>query len=98
MATNNIVTHAEPNNFSFGVRIRAQGFTYTAAAENVAAGQASVAAVMTSWMNSPGHRTNILNKTYKFFGAGQQYTGTSGYHRFWSQEFAASSTEACSSY
>jgi uncharacterized protein YkwD len=50
-------------------RIAATGYSMRAAAENVAWNQADVAAVMTAWMNSYGHRANILGGYAEFGGA-----------------------------
>lgn len=46
---------------SFSRRIGRQGYSYSAAAENIAAGQQSAAEVVDSWMHSKGHRHNILD-------------------------------------
>ena len=43
---------------------------YTAAAENIASGQRTPEEVMRYWMNSPGHRSNILNSNYNNIGVG----------------------------
>ena len=51
-------------------RIRAAGYRYRAAGENIAAGQRDPADVMNSWMNSPGHRSNILSGSYREIGVG----------------------------
>lgn len=53
--------------------------------ENIAAGQASPTAVMTSWMNSEGHKANILNGGYKSIGIG---CFTQGGILYWTQVFA----------
>lgn len=58
-------------------------------AENVASGQRSVDAVMTSWMNSSGHRANILGGS-EHIGFGQA-TGSSG-NIYWTQSFGAGGT------
>ncbi|NUK90931.1 CAP domain-containing protein [Streptomyces lunaelactis] len=52
--------------------------------ENIARGQADAAAVMTSWMNSDGHRANILNCDYKTLGVGV-HLGAGG--PWWTQDF-----------
>ena len=52
--------------------------------ENIARGQWSPAEVVADWMNSPGHRANILNEDAFAIGVGCYYTGTSYY---WTQEF-----------
>ncbi|MET9661291.1 CAP domain-containing protein [Streptomyces sp. NPDC006510] len=54
------------------------------AAENIARGQTDAQAVMDSWMNSDGHRANILNCDYKTLGVGVHY-GSGG--PWWTQDF-----------
>lgn len=46
------------------------GVRYSAAGENIAMGQNSASAVMSAWMNSTGHRANILNPNFKEIGVG----------------------------
>jgi uncharacterized protein YkwD len=46
------------------------GLRFSAAAENIAYGQRSAQEVMNSWMNSPGHKANILSKSYTQIGVG----------------------------
>jgi len=46
------------------------GITYSAAGENIAYGQRTAQEVMTAWMNSSGHRANILNANYNQIGVG----------------------------
>ena len=50
--------------------LKSFGITYTAAGENIANGQRTAAEVMNSWMNSSGHRANILNSAYNQIGVG----------------------------
>jgi uncharacterized protein YkwD len=52
--------------------------------ENIARGQADAAAVMEAWMNSPGHRANILNCDFKTLGVGV-HLGAGG--PWWTQDF-----------
>ncbi len=61
------------------------GIKYTAAAENIAYGQRTPAEVMTGWMNSPGHRSNILSKNVTQIGVGaaKASNGT----LYWTQMF-----------
>lgn len=61
------------------------GINYTAAAENIAKGQASPTAVMQSWMNSAGHRANILNQVYNQVGVGVAKDGRGTL--YWTQMF-----------
>jgi hypothetical protein len=51
-------------------RMIAAGYTYNSAGENIAAGYATPAAVMVGWMNSSGHRANILSANYREIGVG----------------------------
>ena len=53
--------------------------------ENIAAGQVDAEAVMKSWMNSPGHRSNILNPEFKSIGVGSIKIGEAPY---WVQLFS----------
>jgi uncharacterized protein YkwD len=60
-------------------RMIAAGYSYTAAAENIAAGYSSPSAVMAGWMNSSGHRANILSSNLREIGAGYVHqSGDSG--------------------
>jgi uncharacterized protein YkwD len=56
-----VMTHTGTGRTTAGDRINAAGYGWTTWAENVAAGQTTPAEVMSAWMNSPGHRANILN-------------------------------------
>ncbi|MCO5990396.1 CAP domain-containing protein [Actinoallomurus spadix] len=64
-------------------RIKAAGYT-TPGAENIAKGYATPEAVVQGWMNSPGHRANILNCSLKAVGIGVAY-GSGG--PWWTQDF-----------
>jgi uncharacterized protein YkwD len=46
------------------------GINYRAAAENIAQGQTTASQVVNAWMNSSGHRANILNKNFTHIGVG----------------------------
>nr|WP_281201115.1 CAP domain-containing protein [Orenia metallireducens] len=61
------------------------GVEFTAAGENIAKGQQTAAAVMNSWMNSPGHRKNILSEKFTEIGVGlaKDANGTT----YWTQMF-----------
>lgn len=62
---------------------------WTATGENIAAGQSTPSAVMTAWMNSSGHRANILNARYTGLGVG--YATGRCYKTYWVQLFAIGS-------
>ncbi|MEJ5314726.1 MULTISPECIES: CAP domain-containing protein [Anaerolinea] len=59
---------------------------WSALGENIAAGFASPEAVVEGWMNSEGHRANILNSNYREIGVGYTYGG-GYYYRYWTQDF-----------
>lgn len=61
MATKNFFSHKGRNGSTMKNRIEAAGYRWSAIAENIAAGQNSAAEVVVTWMNSAGHRANILN-------------------------------------
>lgn len=61
MAVQNFFGHKGKDGSKFSSRIKRQGYKYRAAAENIAAGQTSPAQVVGNWLESPGHRRNILN-------------------------------------
>ncbi|KAK9767226.1 hypothetical protein K7432_003108 [Basidiobolus ranarum] len=76
------ITHDEPGR-PLSTRVSETGFKWTALGENVAMGYTSVEAVMNGWMNSPGHRQNILNPQFTHFGSGYVANGN-----YWTQDFA----------
>lgn len=59
------------------------GVSYRSAGENIAMGQRTPEEVMTAWMNSPGHRANILNASFTRIGVGYVQNGN-----YWTQMFA----------
>ena len=61
------------------------GVSYRSAGENIAAGQTTAEAVMQDWMNSSGHRANILNSSYTEIGVG--YFAGGNYRTEWVQLF-----------
>jgi len=93
MALNDFFGHTGSDNSSPGDRIDRQGYRWSRWGENIAAGYSSPASVMNGWMNSPGHRANILNCSYTEIGIGYTYlandTGSVNYRHYWTQNFAA---------
>jgi hypothetical protein len=72
----------------FAARAANAGYTgWTGLAENIAGGQRTPEQVVSSWMNSPGHRANILNGAYNEIGVGIATGGPYGI--YWAQEFGA---------
>ncbi len=69
MAERGFFDHTDPDGSSPWDRAAKAGIT-NLGGENIARGQADAAAVMDAWMNSPGHRANILNCDFKTLGVG----------------------------
>lgn len=80
MARMQRMSHTGSNGSDVSARVKAQRYSYSMIAENVAAGQRTPQQVVSSWMNSPGHRKNILNPNLTEIGIGH----TNGY---WTQVF-----------
>ena len=70
MADKNYFSHQSPTYGSPFDMLKQFGVSYSYAGENIAAGQKTAEEVMNSWMNSSGHRQNILNKNYTQLGVG----------------------------
>ena len=80
MLDNGYFNHYSPTYGSLGEMMNTLGFnSWYAAGENIARGQKTAEEVMNSWMNSPGHRANILSEKYAEIGVG--YAG--GYWTQW---------------
>ncbi len=89
MACNGFFSHTSPTTGSPYNRITAQGYSYSAAGENIAAGYSSAASVVDTWMNSADHRANILSPNYVHIGVGYAYWGDSTYGAYWTAVFAS---------
>ncbi len=87
MAENQYFSHISPTYGSAFDMLKAAGYTYKSAGENIAMGQKSAAAVMDGWMNSSGHRANILNTGYEKVGVG--YAVSREGTPYWVQIFAS---------
>ena len=78
-------SHTRPDGTSCFTALREQDIYYSCAGENIAAGYTSPSHVMQGWMNSPGHRGNILSSGYSHMGVGYCVGGS--YGKNWVQEF-----------
>ncbi|MFG3321007.1 CAP domain-containing protein [Streptomyces sp. NPDC048171] len=87
MASSGVMSHTGPDGSTMTSRVEAAGYQWSTLGENIARGQADAAAVMDSWMNSEGHRANILNCSFKELGVGV-HVGDGG--PWWTQNFGAS--------
>ncbi|WP_097868911.1 sigma-70 family RNA polymerase sigma factor [Streptomyces sp. rh34] len=86
MEARNYFSHTSQDGRNPGDRITAAGYQWSTYGENIAKGQRTPAEVMQSWMDSPGHRANILNCSFKEIGVGKQ---DSGGGPVWTQVFGA---------
>lgn len=86
-ARRNELTHTGADGSNGGARISAQGYRFTAWAENVAKGYPSVQELLDGWMGSTTHRNNILDPTFRHVGFGR--ATSSGGATFWTQNFGA---------
>ncbi len=77
-------SHTRPNGSSFATALKEQGVSYRTSGENIAWGQRSPEAVMEGWMNSSGHRANILKESFTHIGVG--YYQENGVN-YWTQLF-----------
>ncbi|MEA4955499.1 MAG: SafA/ExsA family spore coat assembly protein [Pseudoflavonifractor sp.] len=82
MVDKHYFSHTSPTYGTPFEMIRAFGLSYRAAGENIAYGQSTPQAVVTAWMNSSGHRANILNSAYTQIGVGYVANG-----HYWTQMF-----------
>ena len=79
-------SHTRPNGSSFSSVLTENGIPYRRAGENIAWGQKTPEAVVNAWMNSEGHRANILNKNFTSIGVGYYLNGSTPY---WVQLFTS---------
>lgn len=80
-------SHTRPDGSSCFTILEEFGISYRAAGENIAMGQSTPEEVMDGWMNSSGHRANILNGTFTSIGVGYYVDGAGAAH--WVQIFQA---------
>lgn len=82
MSDNNYFSHISPTYGSPFEMMKSFGISYKTAGENIAKGQATPEAVVNAWMNSSGHRANILNTSFTKIGVGYVAKG-----KYWTQMF-----------
>ncbi len=85
MASRGYFAHDTPEGVDPGARITAARYRWQAYGENIAMGQPTPDAVMRAWMNSSGHRANILNCDFRNLGVGLAYD--SAHRPYWTQDF-----------
>ena len=82
MKAKNYFSHTSPTYGSPFDMMKQFGISYKAAGENIAMGQRTPQEVVTAWMNSPGHRANILNANFTHLGVGYVASGN-----YWTRMF-----------
>lgn len=88
MAEKNYFSHTGQDGSSPFDRIARAGYPKnTGQAENIAAGQPTPSAVVQGWMNSAGHKKNMLNCSYKSIGVGYAHNAGTRYRHYWVQTF-----------
>lgn len=72
-------------------RVRAEGYQYSLVGENISAGNSTPEDAVRRWMNSPGHRDNILKPEFRDLGVGYYFLdpdpGSVTYRHYWTQVF-----------
>ncbi len=83
MAQRNTVSHAGSDGSDVAARVGREGYNWSAVGENAAAGNATVAATLAQWMNSPGHCSNLMGANFREFAmAGVRLPGQ-GFEWYW---------------
>lgn len=78
-------SHTRPNGTSFSTALNESSAVYRGAGENIAWGQKTPQEVVTAWMNSPGHRANIMHKSFTKIGVGHLKNSSGA--SYWAQLF-----------
>lgn len=86
MAQNNYFSHDSLNGKTFAQRLTDAGYNYSAAGENIAAGDLTVEQVVNHWLNSPGHCVNMMNPTYRDIGVACASNNSSSYRNYWTMD------------
>ena len=82
-----LFSHTRPNGTSWSTLLKEFNIKYKTAGENIASGYESPEEVVVGWMNSPGHRKNIMNKNFTRIGVGHYYNPEYYYEHYWEQFF-----------
>jgi uncharacterized protein YkwD len=88
MARNDFMSHSGSNGSTLGQRVTSAGYAWAFVAENIAAGYDTPDEVVAAWMDSSGHRANILSATATEVGVGVLTNSNSTYGIYWTLDFA----------
>ena len=89
MALVDFFSHTGSDGLSVGDRATASDYVWSSVGENIAAGQTTITQVMTGWLNSPGHCSNIMSARFTEFGSAVVITTGSEYSHYWTQVFGS---------
>lgn len=87
MAERGFFGHDNPDGEDPFERMRRAGYRFSAAGENIAAGQSTPQMVVDGWMQSAGHCRNIMDADYSELGVGYVQTDTAEFPHYWTQVF-----------
>lgn len=90
MAKNNYFSHDSLNGKTFAQRLTDASYGYSAAGENIAAGDSSVEQVVNHWLHSPGHCVNMMNPTYRDIGVACASSTSASYGSYWTMDLGRS--------
>lgn len=88
MAKKDFFSHSGPEGQQVSDRVDAEGYTWSAVGENIAAGQPGVSAVVDGWLSSPGHCSNIMDPRFTEMGAASAEAQDRAVSPYWTQVFA----------
>lgn len=87
MAENDFFSHTGIDGSNIGKRLTDGGVKWTLCGENIAAGYYDIGTVHNGWVNSPGHRANLLRDRFQYMGVGLYHISTGSYRVYWTQNF-----------
>ena len=97
MAENNVFSHTLSDGTSWNKNVQDHRYVRGAAtAENIAAGRSSARGVFSLWVNSPGHKANMLDPKMYAIGIGRAHDESSKYDWYWTTTFGARSSRTIS--
>jgi uncharacterized protein YkwD len=83
MATRNYFSHTSLDGRSLAQRVAAEGYAWTSVGENLAAGQSTVDGVLSGWLSSPGHCSNLMSRQFEAVGVSCVWQAGSRFGHYW---------------
>lgn len=87
MAARDYFAHVSPDGATLAERVDAQGYAWSALAENIAAGQRSIDEVVSGWIDSDGHCANVMNPALRDVGMACVRSDSARYPTYWTLDF-----------